>query len=37
MATQINEDFTEATRWRRCSASFAWVAQVVSGCCCWSC
>ena len=38
MATQINEDFTEATRWRRRPRpSFAWVAQVVSGCCCWSC
>ena len=31
MATQINEDFTEATRWRRRPRPFAWVAQVVSG------
>jgi succinate dehydrogenase hydrophobic anchor subunit len=32
MATQIKEDFTEATRWRRRPRpSFAWVAQVTSG------
>ena len=32
MATQLKEDFTEATRWRRRPRpTFAWVAQVVSG------
>ena len=32
MATQLNQDFTEATRWRRRPRpTFAWVAQVVSG------
>jgi succinate dehydrogenase hydrophobic anchor subunit len=32
MATQLEEDFTEATRWRRRPRpTFAWLAQVVSG------
>ena len=32
MATQLGEDFTEATRWRRRPRpTFAWLAQVVSG------
>ena len=32
MATRIEEDFTEATRWRRRPRpTFAWLAQVVSG------
>ena len=32
MATRTEEDFTEATRWRRRPRpTFAWVAQVVSG------
>jgi succinate dehydrogenase hydrophobic anchor subunit len=32
MATQLKEDFTEATRWRRRPRpTFAWVAQVTSG------
>jgi succinate dehydrogenase hydrophobic anchor subunit len=32
MATQIDQDFTEATRWRRRPRpTFAWLAQVVSG------
>jgi succinate dehydrogenase hydrophobic anchor subunit len=32
MATQINEDFTETTRWRRRPRpTFAWAAQVISG------
>jgi succinate dehydrogenase hydrophobic anchor subunit len=32
MATQLKEDFTEATRWRRRPRpTFAWVAQVISG------
>ena len=32
MATQIDQDFTEATRWRcRPRPTFAWVAQVISG------
>jgi succinate dehydrogenase hydrophobic anchor subunit len=32
MATQLEEDFAEATRWRRRPRpTFAWVAQVVSG------
>ena len=32
MATQLKEDFSEATRWRRRPRpSFAWLAQVLSG------
>ena len=32
MATQLEEDFTEATRWRRRPRpTFAWLAQVTSG------
>jgi succinate dehydrogenase hydrophobic anchor subunit len=32
MATQLKEDFTEATRWRRRPRpTFAWLAQVISG------
>ena len=32
MATQLEEDFSEATRWRRRPRpTFAWLAQVVSG------
>ena len=32
MATQLQEDFSEATRWRRRPRpTFAWLAQVVSG------
>jgi succinate dehydrogenase hydrophobic anchor subunit len=32
MATQLGEDFSEATRWRRRPRpTFAWLAQVVSG------
>jgi succinate dehydrogenase hydrophobic anchor subunit len=32
MATQLDEDFSEATRWRRRPRpTFAWLAQVVSG------
>ena len=32
MATQLNQDFSEATRWRRRPRpTFAWLAQVVSG------
>jgi succinate dehydrogenase hydrophobic anchor subunit len=32
MATQLSEDFTEATRWRRRPRpTFTWAAQVVSG------
>jgi succinate dehydrogenase hydrophobic anchor subunit len=32
MATQLKEDFTEATRWRRRPRpTFAWAAQAVSG------
>jgi succinate dehydrogenase hydrophobic anchor subunit len=32
MATRIDEDFTDATRWRRRPRpTFAWLAQVVSG------
>ena len=32
MATQLKEDFTEATRWRRRPRpTFAWLAQVTSG------
>jgi succinate dehydrogenase hydrophobic anchor subunit len=32
MVTQLNRDFTEATRWRRRPRpAFAWLAQVVSG------
>jgi succinate dehydrogenase hydrophobic anchor subunit len=32
MATQIKEDFTEATRWRRRPRpTFAWAAQAISG------
>ena len=31
MATQLQEDFTEATRWRRPRPTFAWQAQVTSG------
>jgi succinate dehydrogenase hydrophobic anchor subunit len=32
MTTQLGEDFTEATRWRRRPRpTFAWLAQVVSG------
>jgi succinate dehydrogenase hydrophobic anchor subunit len=32
MATQLNQDFTEGTRWRRRPRpTFAWLAQVISG------
>ena len=32
MATQLNQGFSEATRWRRRPRpTFAWLAQVVSG------